>query len=101
MNVFSERASRRVGVMQNPMSGGHLVKIALPTGRQTQYGRNQTINRNYGQVFGRIRQNLLTENKFIKYLPYAIGENVFVMIGILYHYESPLGMSVKKLVMNQ
>ena len=27
VNVFSERASRRVGVMQNQMSSGHLVKI--------------------------------------------------------------------------
>ncbi|MBT8186327.1 MAG: hypothetical protein HKP24_10585 [Croceitalea sp.] len=35
------------------------------------------------QFFRRIRQNLLTENKFKKYLLYAIGEIVLVVIGIL------------------
>ena len=33
--------------------------------------------------FRNIRQNLLTENKFTKYLLYAIGEIVLVVIGIL------------------
>ena len=33
--------------------------------------------------FRKIRQKLLTENKFSKYLVYAIGEIVLVMIGIL------------------
>jgi hypothetical protein len=33
--------------------------------------------------FRKIRQNLLTENKFKKYLFYAIGEIVLVVIGIL------------------
>ena len=33
--------------------------------------------------FRRIRQSLLTENKFSKYLLYAIGEIVLVVIGIL------------------
>lgn len=33
--------------------------------------------------FRKIRQRLLTENKFRKYLIYAIGEIVLVVIGIL------------------
>ena len=35
------------------------------------------------KFFRRIRQQLLTENKFSKYLIYAIGEIILVMIGIL------------------
>ncbi|WP_445382993.1 DUF6090 family protein [Robiginitalea sp. IMCC43444] len=35
------------------------------------------------KFFRRIRQNLLTENKFSKYLFYAIGEIILVVIGIL------------------
>lgn len=35
------------------------------------------------KFFRKIRQKLLTENKFSKYLLYAIGEIVLVMIGIL------------------
>lgn len=35
------------------------------------------------KFFRKIRQRLLTENKFIKYLLYAIGEIVLVVIGIL------------------
>lgn len=35
------------------------------------------------KFFRRIRQKSLTENKFSKYLPYAIGEIVLVVIGIL------------------
>lgn len=35
------------------------------------------------KFFRKIRQNLLSENKFIKYLMYAIGEIVLVVIGIL------------------
>lgn len=35
------------------------------------------------KFFRRIRQKLLTENKFSKYLFYAIGETILVMIGIL------------------
>lgn len=35
------------------------------------------------KFFRKIRQNLLTENKFGKYLTYAIGEIVLVVIGIL------------------
>ena len=35
------------------------------------------------QFFRKIRQRLLTENKFTKYLLYAIGEIVLVVIGIL------------------
>lgn len=35
------------------------------------------------QVYRRIRQQLLTENKFQKYLMYAIGEIILVVVGIL------------------
>ena len=35
------------------------------------------------KFFRKIRQNLLTENKFSKYFIYAIGEIVLVVIGIL------------------
>jgi hypothetical protein len=35
------------------------------------------------KFFRRIRQQLLTENKFIKYLFYAIGEVLLIIIGIL------------------
>ena len=35
------------------------------------------------KFFSKIRQRLLTENKFIKYLIYAIGEILLVVIGIL------------------
>ena len=35
------------------------------------------------KFFRRIRQQLLTENKFGKYLKYAIGEIILVVIGIL------------------
>ena len=35
------------------------------------------------QLFRKIRQRLLTENKFTKYLIYAIGEIILVVIGIL------------------
>ena len=35
------------------------------------------------KFFRKIRQRLLTENKFSKYLLYAIGEIALVMIGIL------------------
>jgi hypothetical protein len=35
------------------------------------------------KVFRKIRQKMLTENKFGKYLLYAIGEIILVVIGIL------------------
>ena len=35
------------------------------------------------KFFRKIRQNLLSENKFSKYLIYAIGEIILVVIGIL------------------
>ena len=35
------------------------------------------------KIFRRIRQKLLSENKFSKYLIYAIGEIILVVIGIL------------------
>ena len=36
-----------------------------------------------GKIFRKIRQRLLSENKFSKYLIYAIGEIILVVIGIL------------------
>ena len=35
------------------------------------------------RFFRKIRQGLLTENKFSKYILYAVGEIVLVVIGIL------------------
>jgi uncharacterized membrane protein YgaE (UPF0421/DUF939 family) len=35
------------------------------------------------KFFRKIRQKMLTENKFGKYLTYAIGEIILVVIGIL------------------
>ena len=35
------------------------------------------------KIFRRVRQTLLTENKFSKYLIYAIGEIILVVVGIL------------------
>jgi sensor domain CHASE-containing protein len=35
------------------------------------------------KFFRKIRQKMLTENKFSKYLLYAIGEIILVVIGIL------------------
>ena len=35
------------------------------------------------KLFRKIRQKLLTEDKFSKYLLYAIGEIILVVIGIL------------------
>ncbi|TXD54373.1 MULTISPECIES: hypothetical protein [unclassified Polaribacter] len=35
------------------------------------------------KFFGKIRKNLLLNNKVSKYLPYAIGEIALIMIGIL------------------
>jgi hypothetical protein len=35
------------------------------------------------KFFRKIRQNLLTENKFSKYILYAIGEILLVVVGIL------------------
>ena len=35
------------------------------------------------KFFRKIRQQLLTENKFSKYMIYAIGEIILVVIGIL------------------
>ena len=35
------------------------------------------------KIFRKVRKNLLSENKFSKYLIYAIGEIVLVVIGIL------------------
>ena len=35
------------------------------------------------KFFRKIRQKMLTENKFSKYLLYAVGEIVLVVIGIL------------------
>lgn len=40
------------------------------------------------KFFRKIRQNLLAENKFRKYLIYAVGEIILVMIGILLAIEA-------------
>lgn len=37
----------------------------------------------YDKIFRKIRQKLLIQNKFSKYLLYAIGEIILVVIGIL------------------
>ena len=39
------------------------------------------------KFFRHIRQRLLSENQFSKYLIYAIGEVALVVIGILIHVE--------------
>ena len=39
------------------------------------------------KLFRKIRKRLLTENKFSKYLVYAIGEILLVMIGILLAFQ--------------
>ena len=39
------------------------------------------------KFFRKIRQNLLTENKFSKYLLYAIGEIFLVVVGILIAFQ--------------
>jgi Family of unknown function (DUF6090) len=39
------------------------------------------------KFFRKIRQKLLSENKFSKYLVYAIGEVFLVMIGILLAFQ--------------
>lgn len=39
------------------------------------------------RFFRRIRQKLLTQNKFSKYLIYAVGEIILVMIGILLAFQ--------------
>jgi len=48
------------------------------------------------KFFRRIRQKLLTENKFSKYLIYAIGEIVLVVIGILIALQINISNEVKK-----
>lgn len=35
------------------------------------------------KIFGKIRQKLLSENNFPKYLLYALGEVLLVVVGIL------------------
>ncbi|RLD25380.1 MAG: hypothetical protein DRI54_04980 [Bacteroidetes bacterium] len=39
------------------------------------------------KVFRKIRQNLITEGKLRKYLLYAVGEILLVMIGILLAFQ--------------
>ena len=46
-------------------------------------GAQAKITKDMIKFFRRIRQQLLTENKFSKYLIYAIGEIILVVIGIL------------------
>jgi hypothetical protein len=58
------------------MSSGHLVKI-------TACGRTKLLNKTMIKFFRRIRQNMIKENRASKYLLYAIGEIILVVIGIL------------------
>ena len=44
------------------------------------------------KFFRRIRQNLLSEGKTGKYLKYAIGEIILVVIGILIALQIIIGM---------
>ena len=44
------------------------------------------------KFFRNIRKSLLMENKTSKYFKYAIGEIVLVVIGILSHFKSTIGM---------
>jgi len=48
------------------------------------------------KFFRKIRQQLLTENKFSKYLLYAIGEIVLVVIGILIALQIDNANEIKK-----
>jgi hypothetical protein len=49
---------------------------------RSQLERGHKKNHIMIKFFRKIRQRLLTENKFSKYLIYAIGEIVLVVIGI-------------------
>jgi len=53
------------------------------------------------KFFRKIRQRLLTENKFSKYLLYAIGEVVLVVIGILIALSLNNNSENKKLVVQE
>lgn len=48
------------------------------------------------KLFRKIRQDLLTENKFSKYLVYAIGEIILVVVGILIALQINNWNEVKK-----
>jgi len=48
------------------------------------------------KFFRKIRQKMLTENKFIKYLLYALGEIILVVIGILIALQVNLSNQEKK-----
>tara|TARA_B100000795_G_C22668616_1_gene387023 strand:+ start:8 stop:739 length:732 start_codon:yes stop_codon:yes gene_type:complete len=49
------------------------------------------------KFFRKIRQNLLTENKFSKYLIYAVGEIILVVIGILIALQLNNAKEISKL----
>ncbi len=53
------------------------------------------------KFFRRIRQNLLSENKFSKYLLYAIGEIILVVIGILIALQINNWNEEQKLLSNE
>ena len=53
------------------------------------------------KFFRKIRQRLLSENKFSKYLLYAIGEVVLVVIGILIALNLNTNSENKKLVVQE
>ncbi len=50
------------------------------------------------QVFRRIRQALIRDNKFSKYLLYAIGEIALVMIGIYSPCKSTIGIRTDSMI---
>ena len=52
------------------------------------------------KFFRKIRQQLLSENKFSKYLLYAIGEIILVVIGILIALQLNMWSMIEKLRFN-
>ena len=44
------------------------------------------------RIFNKIRHNLLAQNRFTRYLVYALGEIVLVVIGILIAFQ----LNIKK-----
>ena len=53
------------------------------------------------RFFRQIRQRLLTENRFSKYLLYAVGEILLVVIGILIALRINLYKEVEQRVLNE
>ena len=47
------------------------------------------------KFFRNIRQTLIMENNTSKYLKYAIGEILLIVIGILLHFKSTIEMKIE------